>query len=98
MFQGQTIEILHGDEGFSGFLTNIINRANVRVIQCRRSFGLTLEPFQGTRIMRQIVRQEFQCDWTIKPRVFGLIDHTHPPTAQLVDDAVVGELKPNEGV
>jgi len=48
--------------------------------------------------MRQIVRQEFQCDWTIKPRVFGLIDHTHPPTAQLVDDAVVGELKPNEGV
>jgi hypothetical protein len=33
--------------------------------------------------------QELQRDEAMQPGVLGLVDHTHPATAQLCDDAVV---------
>jgi hypothetical protein len=34
----------------------------------------------------------------VQAGVFGLVDDTHAPTAQLLDDAVVGELEPDQRV
>ena len=43
-------------------------------------------------------RQEFQCHVAVQPRVFGLVDHTHPAPAQLLDDAVMGDGLADERV
>lgn len=50
----------------------------------------TLESLQRDRVMRGFRRQEFQRDNPAEPRVFGLVDDTHTTTAQLFEDAVVG--------
>ena len=34
-------------------------------------------------------RQELQGDKSVQGYVFSLVDHTHPPATQLLDDAVV---------
>jgi hypothetical protein len=59
------------------------------VVQSRSGTSLPPEAFQCLRIMRDIFRQEFQGDETTQLGVLGLVDHAHPATAELLDDAVV---------
>jgi hypothetical protein len=89
VFQCLSIEELHGDEGPAPVLTNIVDCANIRVVQCRGGLGLPLEAGQGLRIAGDIVGQEFQGNETVKPSVFGFVNHPHATTAQFLDDAVV---------
>ena len=39
--------------------------------------------------LAQVLREELQRDKAMKLRVFGLIHHTHPTTAEFLNDAVV---------
>ncbi len=39
--------------------------------------------------MRQCVRQEFEGNEAVQPRVLGLVNDTHPAPAQSFEDAVV---------
>jgi hypothetical protein len=48
-----------------------------------------LKTGQCLRIAGNVFRQEFKRDKTMEPRVLSLVDDTHAPTAQLLDDAVV---------
>ena len=59
------------------------------MVQRRRSSRFTAEAFQGLRIFRHVLRQELQRDKAAKFDVLGLVDHTHPAAAELLDDAVV---------
>ena len=43
MLQRHPVQKLHGDEGLAVLLANVINRANVGVIQCGCSLGFALE-------------------------------------------------------
>ena len=40
-------------------------------------------------------RKEFQSDGAMQPSVLGLINHSHAPTAQFFDDAVVRDDLPD---
>ena len=51
VFQSCAIQILHGDEGFAGILSNIVNRADVRMIQRGRGLGFAPKTFQGLPIL-----------------------------------------------
>src|SRR6266566_5804586 len=59
MFQGYTIEKLHRDEGLSILVADIIDRANIRVVQGRCSLGLTLKARQGLGISGDFFGEEF---------------------------------------
>ena len=85
------LQKLHDDEGLTFVLSNLVNRADIGVIECRGSLRFTLEPFQGLSVLGEFFRQEFQGDGALELGVLGLIDHTHAPAAQLLQDAVVGE-------
>ena len=52
--------------------------------------GLALEPFQGLPVLGEFFRQELQGDGTLELGVLGLIDDTHAPATQLLQDAIVG--------
>jgi len=45
--------------------------------------------FQCLRVPRKIVGQEFEGDEAAEVHILGFIDHTHSPTAESFDDAVV---------
>jgi len=50
---------------------------------------LPLEAGQGLGVFGDIIRQEFEGDKPVQGHVLGLVDHTPPAAAELLDDAVV---------
>ncbi len=89
VLQRQAVQKLHGDEGTALLLANVVNGADVGVVQCGRGLGFTLKAGQRLRVAGDFIGQEFQGDKSAQPGVLGLVHHTHPTAAQLLDDAVV---------
>jgi hypothetical protein len=89
VLQRHPVQKLHGDEGLSVLVVDLINRADVGMVQCRRGLSFPLKAGQGLRIFGNLVRQELQGDEAVQLYVLGLVDHTHPAAAKFVDDAIV---------
>jgi len=70
-------------------LGDLINRADIGVIQSRSGTGLASEALQNPRVVGDQLREKLQRDETTEFSVLGLVDHTHPAAAQLLDNAVV---------
>ena len=83
------------DERMPIVLTDFMNRADVRVVQCRGSLGFALEAAQSLRVLRYIIGQEFESDEATEVGILGFVDHTHPAAAELLDDAVVRDGLPH---
>ena len=95
VLQRLPIQEFHGDERLAVLLANIVNRADVGMVQGGGGLRFTLESRQGLRIPGDILRQKFQRHEALQPRVFGLVNDTHASAAELFDDAVVGERLAN---
>ena len=96
--QESAVNILHDDEGATVLLTDVVDGADVRMIQRGCRLRLTLETAQSLRVSGNLLGQEFQSDETMEPGVFGLIDHTHAAAAQLFNDAVVRDGLPDHAL
>jgi hypothetical protein len=59
------------------------------MVQGGSSLRFALEAGQGLLIFGNFVRQELQRNKAMQLYVLGFIDHTHPTTAELIDDAVM---------
>jgi hypothetical protein len=59
MFERGAVHEFHGDEGMAGILADLINRADVGVIQGRGGAGLAAETFERNGIARQFCRKKF---------------------------------------
>ena len=97
VLQGAAVEKLHDDEGLTALLADVVNRADVGVIEGGCGFGLAAEASEGLRVAGQAFGKEFQGDGTMKAGVFGLIDDTHATAAELIQDAVMGERLSDKG-
>ena len=75
----------------NGDLVDLINRANVRVMQRRRGLGRAEEAFLPFVIEEQVIGEELERDAGLQGRAFGLVDHAHAALAELLDDAVVAD-------
>src|SRR5262249_46312996 len=71
-------------------LIDVINRANVRMIQRRGRFCLALKPLESDTVELELLRQKLQGHRSRQFRIFGLIDDTHTTAAQLLEDSVMG--------
>src|SRR5271157_3495548 len=89
MLQRQPFQKLHGDKGLPVLLANVINRADVRMVQRRRGLGFALKARQRLRIAGHFLGQELERDKAMQPRVLGLVDDAHAAASKLFDDAVV---------
>lgn len=83
------LQQLHGDEVPAVNLVDVVNDADIGVIEGRGSLRFTLKPLQGVRILRQVVGQEFQRHQAAEPGVLGFIDDTHPAGPEFIQDAVM---------
>jgi hypothetical protein len=72
---------LHGDEGPPILLANVVDAADIGMIQGRRSLRFALETSQGLAIASDCIGQEFQRNETMKASVLGPVDDTHAATA-----------------
>src|SRR6266852_1170930 len=78
-----SLQQFHGDEGSPVGLVNLVDRADVRVVQGGRSLGLPLKTAESLCVVGEFVGKELQGDVTTELQVFGLVDHAHAPTADL---------------
>ncbi len=89
MLQRQAVKKLHGDKSMTLILANLINRADIRMIQRRSRLCLALKTRSGQRILRHFVRQKLQRNKAAQAGIFSLVNHAHTAAAQFLDNAVV---------
>src|SRR5262249_41356029 len=94
LLQRLPLEILHGDEGLAFVLTDLVNRADVGMIECRGGTRFTSKAFQRLGVHGKTFGQELQCHEAAEFTVLGFVDHTHPAATQLLQDGIVRTLFP----
>src|SRR5437879_6342098 len=82
MLQGSAFQKFHREKRMAAGFVNLVNGADVGMVERRSGARFSLEPFQRLAIAREIVGQKLQRDEPAKLDVFGLIHHAHsaPPT------------------
>ena len=89
MLQSLAIQELHGDERLTILLADVVNRADIGVIESRCSLRLTLKTGESLGVFGYLVGQEFERDKAMEPGVLGFVHHPHATTAQLLYDPIV---------
>src|SRR3954468_16455858 len=59
LLQGDAIYKFHGDKRFAIFLSEIVDGADIGMVQSRRGFRFTAKPLQRRSILGNIFGQEF---------------------------------------
>jgi hypothetical protein len=90
--QRLALEELHRDEVPAFVDADVIDRADVRMVQRRCDARFAQEPLDILRRHAGTVGQELERDMASKPRVLGFIDDAHSARAQLPEDFVVLNL------
>ncbi len=89
MLERVAVQKFHNNESAAVFLADIVNRADVGVIECGTGFGFALETLEGLRVVGQFVGKKFQSDGAIETSVLGFIDYAHAAATEFFEDAVV---------
>jgi hypothetical protein len=80
---------LHRQERPSLVFADIVNDANVGMVQGRGSPRFALEPLERCMISGVIIRQKLERDGSAQPRVFGLVHHPHAACPELLENPVM---------
>src|ERR1022692_3026063 len=91
LLQALALQLLHHDEGMPVVILNAMNGADVGMIQQRRRLRFSCEAFQRLGVTCKIFWNELQGDMPAQLQVFGLVHNTHATTAELPEDAIVGD-------
>src|SRR5580704_1203396 len=89
MLERQAVQKLHGDERLPVLLADLINGADVGMVQRRCSLRLALKAGQRMRVSGNVIREKLEGDEAMQPRVFSFVVHAHPATTEIFDDAIV---------
>jgi hypothetical protein len=89
MFQRVAIEKFHGNECARIMLADVVNGADVGMIQRGSGLRFALESRQCLRVFGNFIGQKFQGDKTLEACVFRFVDHTHSAAPQFFQDAIV---------
>jgi hypothetical protein len=74
-------------------IANLVNGADVGMVQGGGGTRLAAETFQGLRVLRDVVGQELERDEAAQVSVLGLVHHAHPAAAEFADDTVVRDRR-----
>jgi hypothetical protein len=97
MFQRLAFEQFHGDEGATLEFADVINSADVGVIERRRGAGFAAKALDGLGVLRNIVGKKFQGHVAAQARVLGFINDAHTSAAQFFHHVVVGDGAADDG-
>src|SRR5208282_3171617 len=77
VFQGRAVKILHDDVGLAVLLANVVNGADVWMVEGGRSPGLAAETLERLAVSGYIFRDEFEGDEAVEATVFGFVYDSH---------------------
>jgi hypothetical protein len=86
----------HGDERLPVLLSDVMNCADVWVIQRGRRLCFALKAGECLRVAGNFFRKKLEGDEAVEPGILGLVDHTHAPATELFQDAVVRDGLPEK--
>src|SRR3990172_5105075 len=95
MFERLPFEKFHGDERPAVVLADVVNRADVGVVQRGRGLRFAPESLQGLAVPGKLSWEKLEGDEPMKPDVLGFEDDAHTATTDLFQDAVVGNSLAN---
>jgi hypothetical protein len=75
------VQVLHGNEVLALKLVDVVNGADIGMIQCRSCLSLALEPLQGVAIFGYLLGQKLEGDCALEFGVLRLVDDPHPSAA-----------------
>jgi len=81
VLEGLALEQFHGDEGLAVVLVDLVNRADIGMVEGGGGARFALKPLQCLAITGEFRWQEFQRDAASQLAVLGLENHTHPAAA-----------------
>ena len=82
-------EIFHDDEGTSVLLANVIDGADIGMVQARSGLGFAAKAAKGVRIVGDIIGKELEGDEAVQAQIFGLVDDAHPAATEFFNHFVV---------
>jgi hypothetical protein len=80
---------------FAFGLINLLDSADVGLVERGGGAGLALEAINGLRIAGEFRREKFEGYEAAKLGVLCLIDHAHPASPEFIDDAVMRDGAPD---
>lgn len=89
MFEGLPIQIFHGDEGLAFRFADVVDGADMGVIQRTRGTRFPAESFDRVGVAGELARQELQGDEATEPGIPATVDDAHAASPQLLDNSVM---------
>src|ERR1700735_3979299 len=89
MFKRGAVEEFHDEEGASGVLADVVDGADIGMVQRRGGFGFAAETLKCLMILGEVVGKKLERDKTSEAGVFGLVDPAHAAAAEFLDDPVM---------
>ena len=87
----------HDDERPPVGLVDLVNGADVGMVERGGGLGFALEALAAFVVAEQVRREEFEGDGPVEFRVCGFVHHAHPAFTELVGDAVVRDRGADQG-
>ena len=75
-------------------VADVVEAADVRMLQCGHDAGLALEAAAQLRVASGLGGEHLECDAAIEPRVTGLVDLAHAAGAERCDHLVGADAVP----
>src|SRR5271166_6624841 len=98
MLERHPVQRLHHHEGVPILLADVVEGADVRMVQRRSGPGFAPEARQRVGVMGYVGRQELEGDEAAEAYVVGLVHYSHTAAAELFQDAVVRNGRTNHYV
>ena len=89
VLEGRAVEEFHDEESAAGVLADVVDGADVGVVQGRCGLGFAAETLERLAVLRKVLGQKLQGDEAAKAGVFGLVDHAHATAAEFFENPVV---------
>jgi hypothetical protein len=87
---------LHHDERAAALFADVVDGADIRMIESGTSLCFSPKALQCLLVARRFFGKELEGHEPVKPCVFRLVDHAHAATAKSFEDAVVRDGLPEE--
>ena len=91
--QRLAVEVLHDEIRRAGLFADVVQRADVGMIELRDRAGFAVEPLAELRIGGERLREDLDGDRAIEPRVARLVDLAHPAGAEGGENFVRAEAR-----
>jgi len=98
MFERDAVQELHDDERVAIVLADLVDGADIGMIERGRGARFAAKAFEGLLVSRQLVWQEFKGNEAAQFRILGFIDNAHAAATKLLDDPVMRNDLPNHAV